>query len=161
MAAAEAEPADKEIELRRECVLALGLIGSPDALEAVFESADETIEPSALVRHYACMAIEDVQATPSDEGLAMSMGEALYDALEDTEADVRMAAAMALRKHTEFDDGTLDGNINAKLLVMAQELNDSEDADAGYWARDAAREACDSRHISLQAADAAHGEGSS
>jgi len=144
----EPAPADTEVELRIQCVLALGLLHAPQAIEALLESADDTIEPSAVVRGYACIAIGDLPDLPADDTEAALMGDKLLDALEDSAADVRMYAAMALAQHTDFRSEAVDGRINDALRAMAQEL--VEEGEPFYWAREAARVACNKRHVALQ-----------
>ncbi|MGQ9732713.1 MAG: HEAT repeat domain-containing protein [Candidatus Zipacnadales bacterium] len=143
----EPVPADTEIELRAEAVLTLGLTGVEAALEPLLESLSDRVEPSAVVRQYACMAVEDWPEVPSDTKAALKMGEALLKALEDDDATVRMFAARALARHSDFGDELegLDKRIATKLAEMAVEL--TEGGEAGYWVREAARTACDSRHI--------------
>jgi HEAT repeat protein len=154
----EAAPADEEIELRKECVLALALIGTPEALEAVCASADDQIEPAALVRRYACVALEDLRAIPDAPGVAPSMAEALDGALDDADAEVRLYAVRALTRHARFvgDDVPLgiDEQINEKLARMSAEL--TAEGETSYWVRRAAMLACDSRHISPEEATPAH-----
>ncbi len=156
--AAEAAPADKEIELRRECVLALGAIGSDAALNAVFASADDEIEPAALVRQYACMAIEDLSRVPEDGGVKQAMANTLLGALEDEDSDTRMWACRALTRHPRISENDVDPEINEKLVVMAAEL--IEEGEAGYWGRLAAKTACDSRGLAVKETNSTH-EGAS
>ena len=144
----EPAPADTEAELRIQCVLTLGLLHAPQAVEALLESTDDTIEPSAVVRSYACMAITDLPDLPEDDIEAALMGDKLLDALEDSAADVRMHAAMALATHTDFRSEAIDNRINDALKAMAQEL--TEEGEPFYWAREAARVACNKRHVALQ-----------
>jgi len=157
--AAEAAPADKETELRRECVLALGAIGTDVALNAVFASADDEIEPAALVRQCACMAIEDLQAIPDqgnaeDAALAQTMAETLLGALDDEDADTRMWACRALTRHPRISEKDVDPRINERLVVMAAEL--VEEGEAGYWGRLAAKTACSSRGLEVKEPNSTH-----
>jgi hypothetical protein len=144
----EPAPVDTEVELRIQCVLTLGLLHAPQAVEALLESTDDTIEPSALVRSHACTAITDLPDLPADDTEAALMGDKLLDALEDSAADVRMHAAMALATHTDFRSEAIDNRINDALKAMAQEL--IEEGEPFYWAREAARVACNKRHVALQ-----------
>jgi HEAT repeat protein len=144
----EPEPADTEIELRKECVLALGLLDTPEALAALLESIDDTVEPAAIVRQCACMAIADLPDVPTDDKEAALMGNDLLDALEDSAPSVRIHAVMALARHTDFRTESVDRRIDDALREMSQEL--VEEADASYWVREAARVACSRRHVSLQ-----------
>lgn len=143
----EPTPADKEVELRAQAVLLLGLTGAEEAFELLFDAANEEIEPAALVRQYACMAIEDLQEPPRDLSQARLMALQLKRALDDADASVRMFAARALAKHSSFGDELkiVDEAINAKLAEMAQELTDL--GEPSYWVRQAARLACDARHV--------------
>ncbi|MBM3499774.1 MAG: hypothetical protein FJX74_14025 [Armatimonadetes bacterium] len=161
----EPVPADDEIELRGQAVLLLGLTGVDEALPAILEATKEEVEPAALVRQRACMALEDLSETPGppEEGAeapaggetaaapapnhAKDMAMCLQRALDDGDATVRMFAARALAKHASFGDDLklLDDALNAKLVEMAQELG--ELGESGYWVREAARTACSARHV--------------
>ncbi len=154
----EPEPADTEIELRKQCVLTLGLLNAPEIVEPLLVSIDDTKEPAAAVRECACMAIADLPELPTDDTEAALMGNKLLDALEDSAANVRMHAAMALARHTDFRTESLDNRINDALKDMAQELQ--EEGEPSYWAREAARVACSRRHVSLHETNEAE-EGSS
>jgi hypothetical protein len=157
----EPVPADTEVELRGQAVLLLGLTGAKEALVPLLDSADEEIETSAVVRQYACMALEDLPEVPSEEIDARSMAMRLFRALDDGDATVRMFAARALARHASFGGGlkALDEQLNAKLAEMAEELTDL--GEAGYWVRAAARTACDARHVRYAQTETAKGEGKS
>lgn len=154
----EPAPADTELELRKQCVLTVGLLNAPETFELLLPSIDDTVEPAAAVRECACMAIADVPELPADDTTAALMGNRLLDALEDSAANVRLHAAMALARHTDFRTESLDDRINAALRGMAQELEAG--GEPSYWAREAARVACSRRHVSLQETDEGE-EGSS
>ena len=154
--AVEAAPADKEIEIRRQCVLTLGLIGdaSSDGLTALFASADDTVEPAALVRQYACVAIEDLPAVPEDARLKREMAATLLGALDDADADTRMFACRACANHSTISKDDVDPEINEKLAVMAAEL--IEEGELYYWGRIAAQTACNSRGVSISELNTSH-----
>jgi len=143
----EPVPADKEIELRGQAVLLLGLTNVPEALAPLLEATKETVEPAALVRQYACMALADMPELPSDAEPARETAMSLQRALDDGDATVRMFAARALARHPSFGDEQklLDEALNAKLAGMAEELTDL--GEPGYWVREAARTACNARHV--------------
>jgi HEAT repeat protein len=140
-------PADTEVELRADAVLALGLLRTDLALQPLIESAKEAIEPSPVVRKCTCMAIEDLRDLPRDDTLRVTLGQALLRALDDSSPDVRLSAARALARHADFGNEGLDTSINDMLKYMAQDL--TEYGEPAYWVRAAARTACDARHIVL------------
>ena len=143
----EPVPADTEIELRGQAVLLLGLTGAEEALKPLLDSTKEEVEPAPLVRQYACMAIADMPELPREAEGARQTAMRLERALDDGDATVRMFAARALARHPSFGDEQklLDEALNAKLAEMAQELTDL--GESGYWVREAARTACDARHV--------------
>jgi len=174
----EPVPADTEIELRGQAVLLLGLTGVEEALPPLLEATSEVIEPAALVRQRACMAIADLAETPQPPAEAAETEEAdpeasraapgvdharemalrLKRALDDGDPTVRMFAARALAKHVSFGDDlkALDETLNAKLAEMAQELTDL--GESGYWVREAARSACSARHVAYAETEPAKDE---
>jgi HEAT repeat protein len=145
---AEADPADKEVELRKEAVLLLALTGVRGTVPAVVDSLAAAKEPSAVVRQHAAMALGDLPDVPSDQQEASQMGRGLLLALEDKDATVRMFAARALARHPSFGLEGLDDGTDAKLVEMAAEL--TEDGESGYWVREAARSACDARGVTYE-----------
>jgi len=152
---AEPAPTDAEVELRKEAVLLLGQTGAAEALAPLLASLDDRVEPSAVVRQHAAMALGDLAQVPADEASARAMGQALLGALEDEDATVRMFAARALARHPGFGeqrDNVLDTKINSTLGEMAQELTD--EGEPGYWVREAARTACDARSVSYESTKA-------
>ena len=147
---AEPVPADTEIELRGEAVLLLGSTEAAEALKPLLHSADEEVEPAPLVRQHACMALGDLPEVPTDDVNAGLMGHALLNALEDTDATVRMFAARALARHPSFGkvNAGVDTSANERLAEMAEELTSL--GEPAYWVREAARTACDARHVPYQ-----------
>jgi HEAT repeat protein len=154
----EPVPADKEIELRGQAVLLLGLTGVDEALKPLLESTKETVEPAALVRQYACVAIADMPEAPREAGAARDTAMCLQRALDDGDTTVRMFVARALARHPSFGDEQklLDDALNAKLAEMAGELTDL--GESGYWVREAARTACNARHVPYKETETAKGE---
>ncbi|MBM3473005.1 MAG: HEAT repeat domain-containing protein [Armatimonadetes bacterium] len=154
----EPVPADSEIELRGQAVLLLGMTGADEALQPLLESTREDVEPAALVRQYACMAIADMPEVPREPSAARETAMRLQRALDDGDTTVRMFAARALARHPDFGDeqNLLDEALNAKLAEMAQELTDL--GEAGYWVREAARTACNARHLPYEKTETAKDE---
>jgi HEAT repeat protein len=143
----EPTPADNEIELRAEAVLAVGLMAADSAIEPLVHATDEKTEPSPVVRKYACLAIEDLSELPRPDQLRADVGQALLRALDDSSTDVRTSAARALAKHKEIGAAGIDTAINGVLRWMAQDLD--EYGEPEYWVRAAARTACQARLIEV------------
>ncbi len=156
----EPVPPDTEIELRGQAVLLLGLTGAEDALPPLLEATSEEVEPAALVRKNACIALADLPEPPRDPQNSRAMALRLKRALDDGDPTVRMFAARALAKHASFgeDLATLDEALNTKLAEMARELTDL--GESGYWVREAARTACSARHVAYAETEPAKDEAS-
>lgn len=138
----EKKPAeDKTWQVRMECALALGQIGSPEGADALAQSVREELEPKADVRVAAAYALADLGAVAADQAVLTKVVEALLEAMRDEAGDVRIAAAMGLAR--VYPPKSLRSRVEQTLREHAN--------DEHYWVREAVKYAARQLAVSLAA----------
>lgn len=138
----EKKPAeDKTWQVRMECALALGQIGSPDGADALAQSVREDLEPKADVRAAAAYALADLGGVVADQAVLTKVVEALLKAMSDEAGDVRIAAAMGLAR--VYPPKSLRSQVEQ---VLREHANDEH-----YWVREAVKYAARQLAVSLAA----------
>ncbi|MCX7600013.1 MAG: HEAT repeat domain-containing protein [Armatimonadetes bacterium] len=132
---------DDTWQVRMECALALGQIGSPEAVEPLSRSVQQDLEPKVDVRVAAAYALADLGAVVSDQQALTRVVEALIKAMGDEAGDVRIAAAMGLGR--VFPPKSLRSQVEQVLREHAD--------DEHYWVREAVKYAARQLAISLAA----------
>lgn len=146
-AAAEAKPAttekkppeDKTWQIRMECALALGQIGSAEGADALARSVREDLEPKVDVRVAAAYALADLGTAVTDQSVITKVVEALIKAMSDEAGDVRVAAAMGLGR--VYPPKALRSQVEQ---VLREHANDEH-----YWVREVVKYAARQLAVSL------------
>lgn len=134
---APAPPPDETLKIRVAAASAMGHAQKKQAVNALAESVEPTIEPSAEVRHAAAHALADLGKATTDQQVLTTAISALVRALGDETGDVRAAAAYAL--------GRVKVPENQKNRV-ANALREAG-ADDFFWTREAAQKAMRAQHV--------------
>lgn len=139
-ATTEQKPAeDKTWQVRMECALALGQIGSAEAADALARSVDDELEPKTDVRVAAAYALADLGTAVADQSVITKVVEALIKAMSDEAGDVRVAAAMGLAR--VYPPKALRPQVEQ---VLREHANDEH-----YWVREVVKYAARQLAVSL------------
>ena len=138
----QSKPAeDKTWQVRMECALALGQIGSAEGVDALARSVQEDVEPKVDVRVAAAYALADLGTAVADQSVVTKVVEALIKAMGDEAGDVRVAAAMGLAR--VYPPKALRSQVEKVLREHAD--------DEHYWVREAVKYAARQLAVSLAA----------